>query len=982
MPNYETHTQVQEPNIPVDPAENQPVPTENGSGGVAQIKQAVSQSEKKLRNAIDEMAGTGLMPISRHYQQIIQQCSEKVLSFLKQIKIAPAGHVIDEAILTIIQTDALLKKHNEKNQTELKAGLKKAFEQWEQAWIDIQKEVPANVSYSIDASDLQPKADDNKTVRKYKSRRRFFRFGRSKVKTEVPVRNILHHFREVAVKPDLHRKLGEFTMRSYQLQNDLRKELSRQLKLLVISLDKTDPSEQSDIVQERIKVFADTVNQFQKQSEALTTDFRQSATKAISEAMNEAGRLALTPGASDLLRQREKRVNHSTLEVLIARMKQFPEVWEINQQAFNRQLHAELWFARMSLIVFRLARNSRITVEREFFNPVEENIQSLENSLEQMKQRLEKKKSGDEPTKVKLNDQLYLSAEGMIGKLENTTDAVAQVLPEDFELLHVEDDTSPVTFTRKLPTTKIALSRISDYLVKTNFTQSHRKELLDMSQQVKQINNRVINSANLIAYSLEIAAEDQQHQIITETIEKTTAELEEVKAALNKTRSAFGQQLVAAQNNTLASLDVKAVVNRADQLQQYVSRDTSERPVNQWMEKRMRRVNNLWRKLGLFIVRRRHDVVVARHQKKHERLVNDGERIQNFVESLQLSPEIDQQLPYYYKQLFSGKHLSNASGVRIRKNEISQAKKVIGRIQRGSGGALAITGDAMTGMTFLTNYIATQLITGKIFRISAPPGGSHKEIDLHKAIMDQVGKKRGNVISSLASLEPGCVFIFHDLEQWWLKHEGGDEAIKALAQIIDRFGRKFYFLLTCNSFSFRLISKVGSLENYLTSTLVIAPATLDEMREIIWLRHTTGGMEVEISGKKAENFHGKHWDALFKKFYKRSNGNIGLALHFWLLSIVAVKGETVVIEDTGLESFPQISNSNWKVLIYQLFLHRTLSLTRLKLMFEDEDPQWLRQNLAALIRFGLVEETGRHSYSLSIICRPYIERWFNEMKLI
>ncbi len=946
------------------------------------IDQAFQTAEERLLKAVDDYVEAGFAPASGVYRALIEQCSEHLVVFLKRIQTAGATTAVDEAIRTTVQIDSLLKKFSDGKMDELESGLKTAYENWEKEWVATQQDIQKDVELTLTADQLKSNSSDGKVTRRYKRKLRMFRFGRSKVKTNVPLRAIFDHYRQVSVKPEVHKTLGHFSSLGFQLTNSLRRVFNRQLKLLVISLDKTEENEQSEIVEQRLEKFDEIVQALISQSDDLTNQVRDALTKATKKALADASAMAVTPGASKLLRRREIKVNDTSLAILIQRLHSFPEVWKINQQAFHRQMQADLWFGRMALNVFRLARNSRLKVQSEFLHPVEENIQLLEKGLETLRRQSQKKKSNDPPEPIELNDQLYLSADGMINMLENTTDSVAQILPESFDLLKGEAEFTELAYTRKLPTEKIALSRIADYLIKTNFTENHRKELVKLSQQVKQLNNRIVNSANLIGYSMEMATEDNNQKAITEAIDKTESEIKEAKTTLDKLKSGFVQQLTADQNNTLTSLEINVVVTRADQLQQYVNKEPVEKPFNRWISKKMRGFGNIWRKLGLFIVRRRHDVVVARHQKKHEELINDGELIQNFVESLRVSPELDQQLPYYYKQLFSGKHLSNAAGVRIRKNEISQARKVVGRIHRGSGGALAITGDAMTGITFLTNYIATQVISGKTYRIAPPVGGGHTEAELFRAIMEPFGKKRGNVYSVLSSIEPGSVFIFHDLEQWWLKHPEGDEAIKALTHLIERFGRRFYFLLTCNSFSFRLISKIGSLENFLTSTIVIAPATLEEMREIIWLRHTTGGMNVEISGKRAEHLNGVQWDGVLKKFYKRSNGNIGLALHFWLRSIHSIKGDTIVIKETSLDSFPNISNSDWKVLIYQLFLHRTLSLTRMRMLFEDEDPQWLRQNLSALIRFGLVEETGRHSYTLNVMSRPYIERWFNELKLI
>lgn len=949
--------------------------------GISEIDTALTQLDVSMTSAVDALLKVGVQPCTAAYDELIALSGKRILNFLEQIQTAPDQQVIDESIRTINSLETALYRFNEQQLEKLEEGFRDAIGQWNEAWQLNLDELPEIVKRSLTADDLTVQQSDDKSLRSAKRKLKWYGL-RSKAVLRVPVRDILSHYRNIESKPLFHQALGNLSLLNHRLIGLLRKEAGRQLKLLVFSLDKVDPNDRIKMLEKRasdfnarLKVIESEAAQF---SALLNVEIKSAMRNALNSAAGHMGRV----DARIAHDRREKRVNESALEMLNKRLEAYPTVWKQNQTAFHEQLLSDLRLGKVSLQLFRLSRTTRNRVHREYFEPLEDNISQLERGLNELRSGLKKQEQVEELEPIRINDQLFLNTEALISHLETATDSFAQTLPETSRLLHGDDVTKPMAYTRQLRTVTISLNRIADYLIKTNFTENHRQELLRIGGQLKRMNNRLINTANLIAYSLEIASEEKHYRGLQEVLEKSESEILAIKGEIENTKATFNQQLKDDQNNTLAELDIKSVVARADQLKQYVTREPVTTPLNKWLAKRLQRLQGLRNQLRRFIVERRHDVLVARFQEKHETIVNEGERIQDFIDALRIDPEIDRKLPYYYKQLFSGKHLSNAAGVRIRQKEIDLAKTAIDRIQRGAGGAIAIIGDAMTGKTFLLNYIAGNIIQGKVYRIQCPTGGSHNEADLHQAFMRACGKETGSVNSTLASLEPGSVIVINDLEQWWLKHPDGNGAVNALSRLIERFSRRHYFLLTCNSFSFRLISQSIGLDNYLASTIVISPATQDQMRDIIWMRHSTGGLVVESAGKRVEQLLGGYWDNLITRFYKRSNGNVGLSLHFWLRSIDEVQGDTIRIKDKGLMSFPELTNNNWKVIIYQLFMHRSLSISRLKQIFEDEDTSWLRQNLGALVRIGLVVETGRLTYGLNGMVRPYIERWFTEINLI
>lgn len=945
------------------------------------LDEAIHELHRALQEGVKSFGKEAIAPIGQAYHGLILKIGKRIGSFLEHIQTAPPEQVITEADKTANNIETLLKEFSQNEFKDWSEGMNTALEKWRESQQEAYSSVPETISRSLSKSQLKPQPVDSKQVRKAKRKMRMYGF-RSEATLTIPFREAVKHHWDVTAKPDFHQALGQFSLQNFHFINMLRQLMSRQLKLLVLSLHKQTPEERIALINQRTIDFKKKVREMAEEATEMAQSTEDQFDDAISNSLKQTVLMVERIDVKDALQQRQKRVNESALEMLNQRLVAFPKVWRQNQAAFHRQLQAEIWFGRVSLSIYRYSHQTREKLHRDFIKPLTENVSHLTKGLAALNEAIQADKDTSQLKSIRLNEQIFLNTEIVSSNLETATDSLVQSLPDSYKLLQADLHTTPIEFTRLLPTISIALSSIADYLIKTNFTENHRKKLTETGQSLRRLNNRLVNSANLIAYSLEIASDEENHRGLKEMIEKSAEELEKIKTDLAEIEDSAMRDLTDGQNNTLASLDLKSVVSRADQLKQYVNREAATKPFNQWIEDRKQTLRNWTAGLRNFIVLRRHDVALARFEKKNEQIANEGELIQNFIEDINLSDSINQKLPYYYKQLFSGKHLSNATGAHIRASEIALATKAIGRIQKGSGGALAVIGDVLTGKTFLTNYIASQLIQGKTIRISPPVGGSHRESDVQKAVLDACGKGRANVNSALASLEAGSVLVFNDLEQWWLKHPDGDEAIIAITQLIRKFGRRHYFILSCSSYSFKLISKRAEMGNYLASTIMIKPATQSEMREIIWMRHTTGAMVVQQGGKKVEQLLGTYWDSLMSKFYRRSNGNIGLALQLWLRSIEEVEGNTITIRDKGMPQFPDISNTNWKVLVYQLFIHRVLSKSRLLELFEDEDPQWLGQNLGALKRIGIIEETGREVYALNTVCRPYIEKWLSELGLV
>ncbi len=342
---------------------------------------------------------------------------------------------------------------------------------------------------------------------------------------------------------------------------------------------------------------------------------------------------------------------------------------------------------------------------------------------------------------------------------------------------------------------------------------------------------------------------------------------------------------------------------------------------------------------------------------------------------------VDEEMPFYYKQLFTGKHLNPGRKIDNRQREINEAEKAIRHIRQGIAGGIMVTGEALSGKSFFCEHIAYHLIGGEVFHITPPDGGSIMSAELQKAFQAATAKK-GSLRNILQKLPSESIFVLNDIEMWWLKTEGGDQLIEELAKVIEEFGSRHFFLLNCNLQTYILLSQATGIQRCLVSTIVLAPMLMEELRKVIWTRHKTGGLVLNYKGKPESQLSEKKLNRLFSRLFYLSGGQLGFALRLWLSSIVHYQEGIIELETPVVFEFPELESADWKSFLLQFFLHKSLSRKRILKLYGSENKAWTKQLLAELKKSGITEEPQKDVFILKAEIRPYLENWLKEKEII
>ncbi|NBC06801.1 MAG: hypothetical protein GVY26_06360, partial [Bacteroidetes bacterium] len=222
-----------------------------------------------------------------------------------------------------------------------------------------------------------------------------------------------------------------------------------------------------------------------------------------------------------------------------------------------------------------------------------------------------------------------------------------------------------------------------------------------------------------------------------------------------------------------------------------------------------------------------------------------------------------------------------------------------------------------------------------------------------------------------------------DVELWWLRQEEGSRAIGALIDTIQDYSLRHRFILTANLEALKHLRDYTSLERALLSTIVLSPFSREQMRQVLWARHKTGGVQLPFQGMPEGAMSDKSWDRLFSRLHKQSEGNIGLALHHWLAKIQPAAGNKLNWQgDRPHMDFPELEDPTWYFVLLQLYLHKALSYRRFARLFEREGKAWAEDRISELHKARVLLPHSRDVLELRPAVRFYLGRCLKEKGLL
>lgn len=673
-------------------------------------------------------------------------------------------------------------------------------------------------------------------------------------------------------------------------------------------------------------------------------------------------------------------VDNKTLKKNNLFIDNYPHFWKRNIILFTYHLQADLYLIQYSTRVEDATDKLLNATDKEFASLIFNSIHVLENELNKL-QDLIKSDNKQEINSffMSINDDVYFSQERLINDLIQLVQVAIDKLPEEVELMDAKslndigkEQGSQVT------THKIQLDSIADYITKSKFIKPIKDQLEQYFENLKRVMALLLNSSFVVSNQIENFSKNDNINELDKSLKVANEDIIEAKTLLQSVSESYQSEVKNIQKLLGSELEINKIIEQYDILNQSVK---AKKQSKNWLryqnikKKSFNGIQNVTQK----ILHTKLDASNLKYQEKFESVKNIKAQLLDFNERVSPLELVNEKLPFYYQQLFTGKHIADSSALKSRYSEIEAIKTAISRIDNGINGAMMIVGENMQGKSFIANHTVNHLLEGKVYRINpvAKPSSTLQtptKSDLHLAFQKATGLKE-NINKLLNKTVAKSVFLIEDIEQWWLRTSDGNVAIDELTKLIEKYSNRHYFVLTSNIYAFESIKQTTTIQDALIETIVLTPLNASDFVSILEHRHQLGGLEFIFNDVSEQFMSEAKRKKLFLKFYQSSKGNVGLALRQWVANIVNVEENKITLSDDFNFDFPRLQDDLWKNILYQFHLHKNLNRTELYTIYGEENKAWINRVITSMLKAKLLKTIEKNTFEINPIVKPYVESY-------
>ena len=808
--------------------------------------------------------------------------------------------------------------------------------------------------------------------------------------------------------------------------------------------DSQEADNQLDLSQDEFELYAKLPNKIEK---LIYAGFTKSL-KVIREELNKVDIIGLL--------KKRNQLSAGSKDKLRSRLKDVPDKWYRNQVLFLSSSMMELMLIgsqnQMGLMVQKMVGN----IEEIFEQNVIENLKTEYDTLS----RFSKSINGDELTPFEvpvfdwgyardkmyykdINEDLMTDLKELVGGLPEQIEVMGSVRPsvgkkslKEYEIKQYD----------KIETISIDLKRLVNFLAQNYMVEPLRQRVaqlpdyfnktIGVAEDVMRLTSFSLNNADKDMFRVELQNESDQdvpnedlnehdpngavgfQKSILDFVNEGKTRVKNEMVKTKEERKQVLNSLVNSLELTCQKLDPDEITESAGNLKEYI-RKTKKRNhliarIKSLVPKFKAKVSRIWySKSDSFLVARRINIdkeswgiSAAPWNFAKGRAPMKLEDFILILESVVPKNSVLDALPFYYRQLFLGKHHVDRAFWTGRKNAMEAADKAVDWFKSGvarkdgfGSGGLLIMGEQNSGKTYLSQYIAGKYFDKKhIFHITPPIGGSTDIGVLKTFILEGIASPDEDVgimsdlTTALESLPKGSVILFNDLELWWDRSGSGMQAIDFIIRLINHYSNQIFFIVNCNVYSLKQIKRMMDVSGSFLMEIPCEPFSAEELRDVILFRHKSTGLKYKLNTQREDDMTVWREAKLFSKYFDYSKGNVGVALQAWISNIDSVAtsekpGQMSYERNSGVlfMSDPKVPdlkvlkrmNIDWTLIIQQFILHNHLSSEKLS-NISTIDNAIIGRVIKEMNKVGLIfpinrnENNGEDNNGIVYQINPYI----------
>ncbi len=521
----------------------------------------------------------------------------------------------------------------------------------------------------------------------------------------------------------------------------------------------------------------------------------------------------------------------------------------------------------------------------------------------------------------------------------------------------------------------VAVRQLVGYLLETELLSTARDAAHVLEREARRAEDLLRDGARIVADISHADSEEDEHEGIVEELQER---VDETKASLAQALEVFRTTVHGHLNDLESRLDGSSIASEAGELSRFVRTQEQRRLVSAVTHRIKEWRTEANQKLVDLSLRWDEGWVAARSETA-EPDPSVVEELLGFRDIVAPSASTLDELPVFYRRTFTAQ-TNDAEFIVGGDGVIQTAREGVRRYDGGHHGALLVSGSPGAGTTSVVRRIMREVLGDRPqAEVSAPRVAKSDPVAFERAVVAALRVPESTSVENALRSQPrGSVIVVHDLELWWHRGANGLAAIQRLEELIEQFGSRLLFVVSCNQASAHLLRQVDLLEPMVVAHVPVEPLTAAEGMDAVMRRHRTSELEVRSpDGTEVSEFELARY---FTTLRELTGGAAGPLLVSWLAHIDDVTPQTLTMRpavSASLSAFNAVP-SDWVPVIAALAVHRRLDDEGLAQVLGGSDASAV---VRTLTRAGLFSRRDDVT-ELDRFMRPYVLRWLSEQGVL
>jgi len=652
----------------------------------------------------------------------------------------------------------------------------------------------------------------------------------------------------------------------------------------------------------------------------------------------------------------------------------YPENWHSNQKYLTNQLLVNVQLNRLRKTLIPFVNQSTKKLDQGFI----QSSLNLFNRIEEQIDKISLEKLGEFEAKL-LSVSSTINVDNLIESIMQKVDKSVVKYCDSSEVLSAKQVNEFENNQYNLSPFKINVQKVSGHLIENELV-SKIKDVFQLAHNA--VNSEVVkveNGLRLLKFTLQnIENESANSNEITEKVKESLVEAKEQLVTVQIRLNGDIKTVLELLNKMLND---EIIISRADTLDGIILREKTRKGAAKYLSNVKNRFEKINNGLDRLLIKARDLFAITGYQNRTKSVQNPHNRLADFMDSVSLSPILEKQLPFYYKQLFLGKHLSPDKPLQNRLTELEMARKSIERFKSGRTGAILFTGDPFSGKSYLMHNVVNVYCEKNVYNITAPLHIINFSEKVFDNALNAATGIEGSYIQIMNELPEGSTLVFEDLELWWTRFTKGADLLNRIMSVVKSYGHKHLFLFDCNIYFYEHIRQYIDIDSKLLSTITVSPLKTNEINEAVMHRHSSGGESFLWKGKPEKELKQREQNQLFKKLSSKSDGNVGFSFYMWLANINSIEDGVLDLKKMESLELPNVLLSDWNLMLLQILLHKQIDFNQLCTVYHTESSESINTTLQSLIRAGIVLNPN-NLFEISPYALPYLIKYLRKHQLI